>query len=143
MADLGTITEPVPRALQRVLRRAVLELALGERRREHPPVLNVGLPERDPRRFRAEPDEALDHALRVDVVQAMLRRSLERSVVPLIWLTRMEGEDWECDVAWGAAVRAAGAELGVSLGLVVVTRHGWHDPRSGVGRTWKRIRARS
>jgi hypothetical protein len=144
MADAATITEPVPRPLQKVLRRAVLEHAAAEQRRHHPAVLNVGLPGLGPRRFCPEPGDVLDHALRVEVVQAMLRHSLERSRVPLVWLTRMEGEPvWDCDVDWGCAVRAAGGELGLALGLVVVTRRSWHDPRSGVGRTWKRLRDRS
>jgi hypothetical protein len=144
MADPGTITEPVPRPLQKVLRRAVLEHACAEQRRHYPAVLHVGLPALDPRRYCPEPGDRLDHALRVDIVQAMLRRSLEQSRIPLIWLTRMDGEEvWDCDVDWGSAVRTAGAELGLALGLVVVTRRGWHDPRSRVGRTWKRLRDRS
>lgn len=144
MADPGIITEPVPRPLQKVLRLAVLEHATCEQRRHYPPALNVGLPALGRRRFVPESDEVLDHALRVDVVQAMLRRSLEQDRVPLVWLTRMEGEDvWDCDVEWSNAVRTAGAELGLSLGLVVVTRRSWHDPRSLVGRRWKRLRARS
>jgi hypothetical protein len=39
-------------------------------------------------------------------------------------------------------VVAAFAEVGEDATFVVVTRHGWADPRSGVGRTWKRIRQR-
>lgn len=143
MADLATITEPVPGALQKVLRRAVLEHALGEQRRRFPPVLHVGLPGRDPRRFVVEPGGDLDHTLRVEVVQAMMRPSLEGSRVPLVWLTRMEGDGWDCDREWAGAVRAAAAELGLALGLVVVTRRSWHDPVSLVGRTWSRVRARS
>lgn len=143
MADHATITEPVPRALQKVLRRAVLEHALGEQRRQFAPVLHVGLPEREQRRFEADPDDVLDHTLRVEVVQAMMRDSLERSLVPLVWLTRMEGAGWDCDLQWATAARAAAAELGLALGLVVVTRRSWHDPVSCVGRTWARMRPRS
>lgn len=143
MADHATITEPVPRALQKVLRRAVLEHALAEQRRLFPPVLHVGLPERDPCRFEPEPGDVLDHALRVEVVQAMIRPSLEVGRVPLVWLTRMEGEGWDCDLRWSTAVRVASAELGLALGLVVVTRRSWHDPISRVGRTWSRMRPRS
>jgi len=143
MAAPGTLTEPVPRALEKVLRLAVLEHATGETRRSFPPVLHVGLPERATRRFLAEPDDRLDDALRVEVVEAMLREPLERSFVPLVWLTRPVGPEAECDTAWMRAVRTAGAELGVGLGMVVVTRHGWHDPATGVARRWRRIRRRS
>ena len=48
----------------------------------------------------------------------------------------------DLDLAWVQAVRAAGAEAGVELTLVVVTRKGWFDPRSGVRREWKRLRTR-
>jgi hypothetical protein len=39
-------------------------------------------------------------------------------------------------------VVAAFAEREEDATFVVVTRHGWTDPRSGVGRTWRRIRER-
>ena len=45
------------------------------------------------------------------------------------------------DLAWLAAARSAYAEAGRDLAWVVVTRHGWWDPRSGLRRRWKRIRA--
>lgn len=143
MTAPGSLTEPVPRALEKVLRLAVLEHATTEHRRSFAPVLHVGLPERPSRHFEARSDEALDDALRVEVVEAMVRGPLEQSFVPLVWLTRPAAEEADCDVAWLRAVRAAGAELGVALGLVVVTRHGWHDPATGVHRRWQRIRRRS
>jgi hypothetical protein len=137
----GCIREPVDRAVQRLLRRAVLDHASSEHRKVFPPVLHVGLPGGRARRF--EIDEVLDHALRVDVVEAMLRPAVERGVVPMLWLTRRGAEGrHDVDGRWSAAVHAAGGELGLALGLVVVTRRGWHDPRTGVGRTWKRIRDR-
>lgn len=140
----GFLHEPVPRALEKVLRRAVLEHATSEQRRNYAPVLHVGLPERPSRHFEAAPDDVLDHALRIEIVQAMARVPLQRSFVPLIWLSRPgDREAHDCDVEWGAAVRAAGAELGLALGLVVVTRRSWHDPATGVGRTWARLRRRS
>ena len=133
------IREPVPRALQRVLRSAVLEHVTTEQRRTHPPVLHVGVPGRA-RTFEVLPDDRLDHALRAEVVEAMCRAHLAQDFVPLLWLTREEdGHDVE-DLAWAAAVGAAGGELGVSLELVVVTRRWWRDPRTGVGRTWRRLR---
>lgn len=137
----GGLREPVDRTVQQLLRRAVLEHASTERRRVFDPVLHVGVPGVRSRCFAVEGQ--LDHALRTDVVEAMLRPAVERSVVPMLWLTRRSTPgDHDVDLAWSAAVHAAGRELGLALGLVVVTRTGWHDPRTGVGRTWKRIRER-
>jgi len=131
------VLEPVPRPLQRLLRRAVLGLA-GERRRRFPPALHVGVPGGSSRTF--EPgDESLDHALRVDVVEALVR-SLSRSPgLPLVWLTRpgpLRLED--ADLDWLAAIRTASGELDVSLRFFVVCRQAWVDPISGVGRSWQR-----
>lgn len=140
------VTEPVPRPLARLLREAVLDHATGERRRSPPAVLHAGVPGRSARTFTATRDDGLDHALRVDVVEALVRPGVERGKVPLLWLTRAEsaGEgasgEAQVDREWVAAVSAAGAELGVVLDLVVVTKHGWRDPRTGVSRRWKRIR---
>jgi len=136
------IREPLTRSLQRTLRRAVLEHAASERRRRFAPLLHVGTPGGPQALFAAAPLTVTDHALRTDVVAALLRRT---SAVDgrLIWLTRpgdLELED--VDAAWLAAVRAAGAEAGVAPTMVVVTRHGWRDPRSGAHQTWKRLRPR-
>lgn len=134
------IQEPVPYLLQRVLRGAVIAHARSEHRRSHPVVLHVGLPSGTTRSLELRPEERLDHALRVEMVQAMSRACLASGRVPLSWLTRpVLGPD-EGDLAWAAAVGAAGGELGVRLDLVVITRRSWHDPRSGVGRSWTRIR---
>ncbi|MBU2696498.1 MULTISPECIES: hypothetical protein [Pimelobacter] len=137
------IQAPVPLLLQRVLRRAVREHAAQEPRRRYPAVLQAGLPGGGAaglRRFEVRRGEPLDLALRIEVVEALCRDHLARGVVPLLWLTRpVDGPDLE-DLAWAAAVGCAGPELGVSLDLVVVTRRSWRDPRSGVGRTWSRIR---
>lgn len=133
--------EPLPRLLQKVLRGAVITHARTERRRTHPPVLHVGVPGGQVCTFEVRPGEQLDLALRIEVLEAMVRASLDRGVVPLTWLTRMDaGPDTE-DVAWAAAVGAASGELGVRLDLVVITRRTWRDPRSGAGRTWVRLRA--
>jgi hypothetical protein len=138
----GGLREPVDRAVQRLLRRAVLDHAVSEQRRTYEPVLHVGVPGVRSRRFVV--DEQLDHSLRTDVVEAMLRPAVEKAVVPMVWLTRRGTlAEHDVDHAWSAAVHAAGRELGLALGLVVVTRHSWHDPRTGVSRTWKRIRPRS
>lgn len=137
----GGLREPVDRTVQQLLRRAVLDHALEEHRKSFPPVLHVGVPGLRSRRF--EIDAPLDHGLRTDVVEAMLRPAVEKRVVPLLWLTR-HGDVTAQDVdrTWAAAVHAAGRELELAVGLVIVTRHGWHDPRTGVSRTWKRIRRR-
>jgi hypothetical protein len=136
------IREPLTRSLHRTLRRAVLEHAVSERRRVFAPLLHVGTPGGPQALFAPGPLGVTDHALRTDVVAALLRRTSgldER----LVWLTRPGGlELQDTDAAWLAAARAAAAEADVPLTMVVVTRHGWRDPRSGAGQTWKRLRAR-
>lgn len=134
------IQEPVPYLLERVLRGAVVAHARSEPRRVHPVVLHVGIPSGPTRELELRPADRLDHALRVEIVQAMARSCLAQGRVPLSWLTRpVVGPD-EGDLAWAAAVGAAGGELGVRLDLVVITRRSWHDPRSGATRSWTRIR---
>jgi len=140
MATGPGIQEPLPSLLRRVLRGAVRDHALGERRRSYPPVLHVGIPRGEIRRLELRPEDRFDLALRTEVLEAMACGFLSRSSVPLAWLTRMEeGPDVE-DLAWAAAATAASGELGVRLDLVVVTRRWWHDPRSGAGQAWARIR---
>ena len=137
----GGLREPVDRTVQQLLRRAVLDHAVGEHRKVHPPVLHVGVPGIRSRQFEIEAH--LDHAVRTDIIEAMLRPALDKGVVPLLWLTRRgDTAPHDVDGAWSAAVHAAGGELGLALGLVIVTRRSWHDPRTGVSRTWKRIRGR-
>ena len=140
------IAEPVGRRLHETLRRAVFEHALSEPRRVFPPLLHVGRPGGPEAVFAFGPHEPADHSLRTDVVAALLHRTrpADRSgAAPLVWLTRAGPLDLQdLDAAWLAAARAASAESGLPLTLVVVTRHGWRDPRSGVGLVWKRVRAR-
>lgn len=132
--------EPLPLLLRRVLRGAVHEHARTERRRTFPAVLHVGIPGGPTRTFEVLPEERLDLALRVEIVEAMARSSLGNGAVPLVWLTRMaQGAETE-DLAWAAAVGHAAGELGVRLDLVVITRRAWHDPRSGAGQSWARVR---
>lgn len=136
------IREPVTRFLHRTLRRAVLEHAASERRRSFAPLLHVGTPGGPQVLFAAGPLALTDHALRTDVVAALLRRTAATDG-RLVWLTRPgELELQDVDAAWLAAVRAAGAEAGAPVTMVVVTRRGWWDPRSGAGQTWKRLRTR-
>jgi hypothetical protein len=143
----GGVNEPLTRALQTVLRRAVADHAAREPRRVYPPLLHVGWPGGPEDVFVVAPDEQLDHALRTDVVAALLHTSRRRAPVtgalPMLWLTRSGPlEVGDLDLAWLAAARSAGAEAAVDLMLVVVTRHGWFDPRTGVRREWKRLRNR-
>lgn len=129
-----------------LLRRAVLEHSLAEpRRRHYPPVLHVGVPGQRTWTFPAglaqEPPGPTDHALRTDVVAALLARARTSTPAPLVWLTRpgpLHVQD--VDAAWLAAARAASAEAGAPLAMVVVNRTGWRDPRTGTGRTWARLR---
>ena len=60
-----------------------------------------------------------------------------------MWLTRTGDFVLEDpDAAWLSAARSAYAEAGLCITMVVVTRRGWWDPRSGASRKWKRLRAR-
>lgn len=137
------IHEPVDRTTALLLRRAVLDHTRAERRRTFPALLHAGRPGGVEEVFAIDPDAPLDQALRADVVAALLHRCRGRSVVPLLWLTRPGELGLEdVDAAWVSGARAAGAEAGVDLTLVVVTRHGWVDPRSGARRRWKRLRQR-
>jgi hypothetical protein len=141
------IHEPVTRALHQVLRRAVADHVAREPRRIHPPLLHVGWPGGPEDVFVIRPDDELDHALRSDVVAAMLHKARRHApvsgAVPMLWLTRSGPlEVGDLDLAWLAAARSAGAEASVHLVLVVVTRRGWFDPRTGVLREWKRLRTR-
>jgi hypothetical protein len=138
------IREPVPRPLAVVLRRAALAHARAEHRRGYPPLLHVGVPGGAEEVFTLAPGDPTDHAIRADVVAAMLQRVRRVSgAVPLVWLTRAGPLDLQdVDAAWLAAARTATAEAGVVLTMVVVTRHGWADPRTGVRRQWKRLRER-
>lgn len=141
------LQEPVPRPMLGVLRRAVADHAAGERRRVYPPLLHVGWPGGRQDVFATDPGDRLDHALRCDVVAAMLRVARRHApvtdAVPMLWLTRSGPLSiGDVDLAWLAAARAACAEAGVGLTMVVVTRKGWFDPRSEVRREWQRLRNR-
>ena len=136
------LAEPLDPSTARSLRRAVLDFRTSERRRVFAPVLHVGEPGGHGVVFGIRGAGPMDHALRSDLVGAMLRRTgPHASAPPLVWLTRPGGHALhDADADWLAAARTAYAEAGVPLTLVVVTREGWWDPRSGLGRVWKRLR---
>ena len=136
------LREPLDPAVGALLRRAVLDHATGERRRAHPPVLHVGRPGDRVARLEIEAGEAFDPGLCADVVAAM-RSGTRGAAGPMVWLTRAgDLQLQDVDARWLSAARAAYAEAGAPLVLVVVTRHGWRDPRSGVSCTWRRLRRR-
>jgi hypothetical protein len=130
--------DPVPRPAALLLREAVRRHAVSEHRRRFAPVLHVGLPGvREVCAVAAL--TRTDHALRTDVTGALLARAGDGS--HLVWLTRAgDLEPQDVDLAWLSAAHSAYAEAGRDLAWVVVTRHGWWDPRSGLRRRWKRIR---
>ena len=137
------IHEPLSPQVHATLRRAVLDHARSERRRTFAPLLHVGSPGGVQAVFALGADEPADHALRTDVLAALLRRTALPGRSPLVWLTRPGDLDLQdVDAAWLAAARSACAEADLWLTMVVVTRQGWRDPRSGASRTWKRLRAR-
>lgn len=132
---MAVLESPVAPEVQRVLRAAVL-LAAAERRPRLPATLNVGVP--DGPTTTVVDDPAWDHGLRTEIVGAALRA---REDPAWVWVTRSGPMDLQdVDAAWLGPTLAAAAERGVELGYVVVTRHGWSDPRSGVRQEWKRIR---
>ena len=142
---MNPVVEPVSRADQALLRRLVLDHKAAGRRHRFPAVLHLGRPG-GPETGRVDESEAaLDDALRCEVLEAMLRRAAAGPLLtPLMtWLTRPgDLQVQDVDLAWLRVVRAVNGETGRSLPYVVVTRDGWRDPRSGVSRTWRRLRDR-
>jgi hypothetical protein len=135
------LTEPLPPRTRALLRRAVHEHAAAERRRAgYPPVLHVGVPGAGVAALALPAGEATDPGLRADVVAALrIRGGADEG--HLVWLTRAGGLDLQdVDAQWLTAAVAAYAEAQRPLTFVVVNRRGWRDPRSGLGRTWARVR---
>jgi hypothetical protein len=132
------LAEPVPPATARALRRAVLALATSERRRHFPAVLHVGTP--GGACASVEDDRDWDAGLRADIAGAALRTAGRAATA---WLTRPGDLGLQdVDAAWLGPLLRSAEESGVDLVYVVVTRHGWVDPRTGVRREWRRIRDR-
>lgn len=141
------LAEPVPADMERLLRRLVLDHVASERRWRHTPLLHVGrlggnvIEAQAVHAIRA--DDRADHALRADVVAAMVRRvrAPGPGAAPVVWLTRGGPPGvQDVDAEWLAGAAQAFGEAGLPLVFVVVGRHGWFDPRSGASRAWVRLR---
>jgi hypothetical protein len=134
------LTAPLDRRTRSLLRRAVLDLAESRQPRVHPPVLHLGTPGGPAASMALDGTEPADPGLRTDIVAA-LRVRAGSPADALVWLTRSGDLDLEdIDAHWLSAALAAHVEAGAPLTFVVVNRHGWRDPRSGLGRTWARLR---
>lgn len=147
MRDPGSVsdglTEPLPRALRAGLRDTLLALKARVRTRAFHPELALGVPGGKCVTFELSPADRYDHALRADIIGAMLHRA--RSVCPeqVCWLSRPGHPSLhDLDADWLAAARTAYAEAGAPLTMVIITKTGWFDPRTGVGQTWRRLRRR-
>lgn len=135
---MSVLRPPLDPADRQLLRLAVLTLARTEHRRHVPPVVHVGIPGGEVTHVADDP--TWDHGLRTEILGAVLR---VRRDPPWVWLTRsgpLTAQD--ADVAWLGPTLSASTERGVDVAYVVVTRHGWMDPRSGLRHEWKRIRQR-
>jgi hypothetical protein len=143
LQDVPARPDPITRQTHALLRRAVLDFRVSERRKVFAPVVHVGVPGGTVLAYEARADELMEHGLRADLLAAFLRQGRTGPVDPLVWLTR-SGEFVleDVDAAWLSAARSAYAEADVPLTMVVVTRRGWWDPRSGRRREWKRLRRR-
>lgn len=135
------LAEPLPARTRALLRRAVHEHAASERSRgRYPAVLHVGVPGGPVASLDVSEAEPTDPGLRTDMVAA-LRVRAGAAAGHLVWLTRPGSlELQDVDAQWLAGARAAYDEAQAPLTFVVVNRRGWRDPRSGLGRTWARVR---
>jgi hypothetical protein len=139
------LVAPLPRQLHRVLRRAVKEEADHHAgRRLIDTRLHVGLPGGPQRVHPVRPGET-DHTLRIEIVTAMTARIRQSTgaLTPMVWLSRLGplSPTEDVDLDWLAAAGAAFAELDLPLIFLIVDRHGWRDPRTGLARHWTRLRS--
>lgn len=145
------VQAPITRETHLWLRALALQFTEGEVRRRHPSVLWAGHPDQPSCRLDLA-GTAADAGLRTDLVAGLLvqarfrtrRLGGDEGLPPWTWLTRCGRlDDDDRDAEWAAAALAASAELALPCRFVVVVRHGWHDPVSGVRREWVRLRRRS
>ena len=126
----------------RQLRTEVGRLRERETRRVFDTTVYVGTlgAGRDSFVVRARDVPAIDGAVRIDVVSALLERTPGDHRTT--WLTRVGRPDpYDQDHAWLAAARTAFAMHGRPLeGCFAVTRYGWRDELTGESRAWKRLR---
>ena len=142
-ADSHPCPDPIAPETHVLLRRAVLDFRAFEHRKVFAPVVHVGVPGGVVLAYEPPRDQPLEHGLLADLVAAWLQRTTTEAVDPLVWVTRTGDFVLEdADAAWLSAARSAYAEADVPLTMVVVTRRGWWDPRSGQSRVWKRLRRR-
>lgn len=135
---MPVLCPPLALADRRLLRAAVLTQATTDRRRHVPTRLHVGVP--GARVATVTDDPGWDHGLRTEMLGALLRAGHDP---PWVWVTRSGPLSLQdVDAAWLGPAVAAAAERAVDIAYVVVTRHGWIDPRSGLRQEWKRIRQR-
>ncbi len=141
------LSAPITHTQHVVFRAAVIDFKERSPRGRVPVAVHVGRPGGDERtvaRHVVEPGQELDQALRTDIAAALLQRTSASAPHRWAWLTRSGSlELHDADVAWCAAWYAACAEGDVDVPLLVVTRTGWCDPRTGVTRAWSRLRRRS
>lgn len=144
---MPALVDPVPAATLTLLRSGVLALRAETPRGRFTPYFCVGIP--GGLHHRIPEPTPVDHALRTETCAALLDAALAdaaptASVEPFAWLVR-PGRCGiaDVDMAWLSASLAAYGEVGLDPTMVVMTRQGWHDPRSGCSRTWARLRPRS
>jgi hypothetical protein len=90
---------------------------------------------------RAQDLPALDAALKVDVVSALVE-TMPAHQCGHAWTARAGWpETSDADLAWLAAATVAFGMHGRALeGFFAITRSGWLDVRTGEHRVWKRLR---
>jgi len=138
------VTAPITRTQHTMFRAAVLCFKETAPRGRAPVTLHVGVPDQAFASHVVLPRQALDQALRTDIAAALLQRTSAQSPHRWGWLTRVGTLALhDADVVWSAAWYAACAEAEVDVPLMIVTRTGWRDPRTGVRREWSRLRRRS
>ena len=125
-----------------LLREEVGRFRRGESRRVFDASVHVGVLAGPRTGFvaRAQDVPALDAALKVDVVCALLEDSPDSWRTA--WLVRPgTTERHDLDLQWLSAVTTAFGVVGRPMdGCYVVTRAGWRDLLSDESRTWARLR---